>query len=321
MSDHTRMLADIVRQNPVTLTTLAPKRATAVVEEIVMQNRMPLDVLTRAILDSRNPSELLKTAVRCLSNKPSHLYVIAMALSKCDGDDWIALGDTDTRYIAEVFSAANMFGLLAERNKEVLQDPDHPLFSLLSSDMYWEALIAHYLKNKDYLQAWSSAKQALRGYQTRPDSSSISRNTNTEFPDSRDCAYQVSTAAFGGMVRNIFDEMARHGLVSADNIDAEQRTITRETVVIRYQGVRKDGTNIPRPSLQTVDRSGYKYALRFYVPDLEQTGKMMYLPEGVMIYRIADYFVSKKHGASRQKWLDLCKERGVDPTTLEPQTH
>jgi hypothetical protein len=316
-----QMLTDIVCQNPSTLTTLGGKEtAERVVEELIWHRKMPTEVLTRQILNSRFPATLLVIQIKELSRKPKHLVEIAKVLEDSTDEIWHAFSYDELKRIAAAFDKAKVFGLLTESRLRTFADPDHPLFSLLSSESYWESRIDRYLDHNDYSQAWETAKNALRGLRPPGTKAQHDADVIDSFPDENERSHQVSVESFGNLVRRIFEAMADRRLIDPEITDTIRRETETRTRVLRYQGARKDQTlrKPPKPSWQEVERAGSKYALRLVDRDPERQGELMYLPEGIMVYRIAGYFVEKERLKSRDKWLKLCADFNVDPATLEP---
>lgn len=311
-------LVNIVRSNPDAMVNLVQHSAEEVVSEIARRGLVEGDKLVRAILETRWPPMLLAAFVRNSLQQPQQLKAAALALFESGEEALEAFDRSDLRHIAELFDRANLFGLLADKHQEVLTDQDHPLFSLLSSEKYWEMLIISFLGHGDHRRAWEEAKHALRGFRPKGAEPQNIRE-HLEMPEPDDSTHQVSTPTFGRMVRQIFDDMVAKKLLEPEITDESCKLHNFDVKVRRYPGMRKDSKRVPKPADTTVVAAGTKYAKRFVAREFGYNDPIRYVlaPEGVMILRIAGYFAAKDAEGSRAKWLELCRKHSVDPATLE----
>ena len=311
-------LLDAARHDPDVLMSLSKATALAVVEELLRRDRVQMEMLLSSVLRSQHQAVLLPVIANHCNAKPEVLYQVALALYKAPGEVWDGFDWRDMQYVVDLFDKTDLFSALAMRNHEVLSDSEHPLFSLLSSDAYWERVVVRVLDQGKYAMAWETAKHALRGFHDKGASSWQISDYGNDFP-SGDHTHQVSTETFGKMVAVIFSRMAAARLVSAVIEKQDQELDTWSTNMPRYQGIRSDSKKIPRPASIRIELPGYMYVRRFVVEEQWSRGKLRILlsPEGVMVIRIARYFAEQKWEAARQRWRQMCLSKGVNPDLLE----
>lgn len=312
-------LVAFVEDNPCGLATIRKQELARRVLQHLLEGKMDaLNLFLRA-KSSRFRDEFfadITTALKTAGRTEEWARAIVMSPA-----DWWGEEGFDPDDVCMYLDDAELFEMVVNKRRELLNDPDHFLFHVLKPDAYWMKRVRWYIASRDYPRAWDELKKALRGFRVSRLAACAQRSGDRRYrwnqkfqplEEEHGHGFWASEEVLKRLVTELFAAMVGAGLVN--QIPDGTYTIDGGYTKMEVYETKPCSHHKPRAYEQTTMPAGFAFAslFRAEMPTSHYLWRsarpIAFQREGGMVLSIAEYFRQKGNERKRRKHQQLLAE-------------